>query len=539
MIVTVIFFTYSLLLGSSGPPHRAVRFKKSSFDWNTVKEFNPVQPPLTPLPKGKPKASRRIQHNFDAKASNDPVSNARRVVVRNAFIRSWDSYKKHAWLRDELMPVSGGAKNTFGGWAATLVDSLDTLWIMGLKADFYEAASAAVEIDWNNTTETGINVFETTIRHLGGLLSAYDLSGEKALLVKAKELGNMLYMAFDTPNRIPPFWLTFEDVKTGKQVPGTHDPSASPTSLSLEFTRLAQLTGEDKYYDAINRIRAFLERTQDHSLLPGMWPTMINFRAEDVSDKSFSLGALADSLYEYLPKMHILLGGLEESYETMYRKAMDVVIQHVLFRPMLPDKNDILFPGNTVVQQDGIRLIPEGQHLSCFVGGMFALGGRMFGIDEHVKIGERVARGCAWAYQAFPTGLMPEIFNLVRCETIAGCEWDEQRWLTEGDRKLSKGFRNARDPRYILRPEAIESVFVLYRITGNKELQDIAWTMFQRIMTATETPFGNAAIKDVTAKDGTEKEDSMEVCPPLPLYLLFFPLTGSTALANSPSRASG
>lgn len=516
LITTIIFLSRSLFLGSSLSSRRrpAVRFKKSTFDWTTVKEFNPAQQPLAHLPKGKPKEIRRIQHRFDASASNDPISNTRRVAVRNAFIRSWNSYKKHAWLRDELTPLTGGGKNTFGGWAATLVDSLDTLWIMGLKDDFYNAAAAAVEIDWNNTTETGINVFETTIRHLGGLLSAYDLSGEPALLVKAKELGNMLYMAFDTPNRIPPFWLTFENVKAGKQVAGTHDPSASPCSLSLEFTRLAQITGEEKYYDAIDRIRAFLERSQEKSLLPGLWPTMINFRGEEVSDKHFSLGALADSLYEYLPKMHLLTGGLEESYESMYRKAMDVVVQYVLFRPMLPDKEDILFPGNAIVQNDGVHLVPEGQHLSCFVGGMFGLGGRMFGIDEHVAIGERVARGCAWAYQAFPTGLMPEIFNLMRCETTAGCEWDEQKWLTQGDRSLTKGFRDARDPRYILRPEAIESIFVLYRITGKKELQDIAWTMFQHIMTATETPIANAAIKDVTAQDETEKEDSMEVCSP-------------------------
>ncbi|KAK1766502.1 glycoside hydrolase family 47 protein [Phialemonium atrogriseum] len=511
LIAIVVFLRRPLLLGypASLPPRAPTRFKKSTFDWSTVEEHNPAGS-LVPLPRGKPKEARRIQHDFDSRARNDPVSNARRVAVRNAFIRSWNSYKEHAWLRDELLPVTGAAKDTFGGWAATLVDSLDTLWIMDLKPDFYEAASAAGEIDWNNTTDTGVNVFETTIRHLGGLLSAYDLSGEMALLVKAKELGDMLYTAFDTPNRMPPFWLTFDHAKDGTQKAGTHDPSASPASLSLEFTRLAQLTGEDKYYDAIDRIRAFLVRTQGQSQLPGMWPTMINFRDEEVSDKHFCLGALADSLYEYLPKMHLLLGGLDESYEVMYRAAMDVVVEHVLFRPMLPNNEDLLFPGTATVQNDGVHIAPDGQHLACFVGGMFALGGRMFGIDDHVEIGERVARGCAWAYQAFPTGLMPELFSMIRCPSAAGCEWDEKKWISEGDPSLPKGFRNARDPRYILRPEAIESVFILYRITGKKELQDIAWTMFQHIMTATETPYANSAIKDVRVTGETEKEDSME-----------------------------
>lgn len=492
-------------------PYRVrIHFKKSSFDWRTVEQHNPVES-LTPLPKGKPRRLGRIQHRFGPKQKNDPTSRARAVAVRNAFTRCWESYRQRAWLHDELTPVTGEAKDTFGGWAATLVDSLDTLWIMGLKPEFYEAVEAVAQMDWSNTTESGINVFETTIRHLGGLLGAYDLSGEPALLLKAKELGDMLYMAFDTPNRMPPFWLTFEDVLAGNQMAGTHDPSASPASLSLEFTRLAQLTGEDKYYDAIDRVRAFLERTQDESHIPGMWPTMINFKEEKVStDNIFTLGALADSLYEYLPKMSILLGGQEESYETMYRKAMDTVTEHILFRPMLPGKEDILFPGTAVVHNDGIRTISEGQHLSCFVGAMFAVGGRTFGIEEHVKTGERIARGCAWAYQAFPTGLMPEIFGLIDCQSLGGCEWDEKKWEEQGDHSLKEGFRNARDPRYLLRPEAIESVFVLYRITGNEEWREIAWTMFQNIMIATETPIGNSAIKDVTTTGETEKEDSME-----------------------------
>lgn len=58
----------------------------------------------------------------------------------------------------ELQPISAAGKDTFGGWAATLVDSLDTLWIMGLKEEFYEAAEAAVSIDWAVTPDTSCNM---------------------------------------------------------------------------------------------------------------------------------------------------------------------------------------------------------------------------------------------------------------------------------------------------------------------------------------------------------------------------------------------
>ncbi|KAA8563731.1 hypothetical protein EYC84_011750 [Monilinia fructicola] len=342
------------------PTYRVpLEFKPANFDWSSAKQHFPVET-LTPLPKGKPEQLPLVQHQFSKAYKDDDITKKRREAVREAFIRSWKSYKDHAWLHDELLPVTGGFKDPFGGWAANLVDCLDTLWIMDLKEEFYEPLP------------------------------------EPTLLTKAVELGNMLYMAFDTPNRTPGFWLTFEDAKAGRQLAGTHDPSSGPTSLSLEFTRLSQLTGDDKYYDAIDRMRQLLERTQEQSLLPGMWPTMVNFREGTVrGDNSFSLGALADSLYEYLPKMAVLLGGREgsASYEKMYRRAMDVVIQHVLFRPMLPEKEDFLFAGTTFVHEDGIHLVPEMQHLTCFIGGMFALGGKIFGIDEHIDIGERIARG--------------------------------------------------------------------------------------------------------------------------------------------------
>jgi mannosyl-oligosaccharide alpha-1,2-mannosidase len=319
----------------------------------------------------------------------------------------------------------------------------------------------------------------------------------------------MLYVAFDTPNRLPGFWLNFEEAKRGKQVAGTNDPSASPGSLCLEFTRLSQLTGDPKYYDATDRITQFLTDVQNKTLLPGMWPVSLNFHDQEALDNTFSLGALADSLYEYLPKMGALLGGLDANYETMYRTAMDVVVKHLLFRPMIADKVDVLFSGDLRVKTT-LELSTESQHLTCFAGGMFGVGGRLFGIPEHVEIGARLARGCGWAYRAFRTGIMPEIFNLIPCPYLSECAFDEARWQREGDFNLAKGFRHARDPRYLLRPEAIESIFVMYRITGDAEWQDMAWDMFQAIVSMTRTEYGNAAIQNVM-NPKSFKIDSMEV----------------------------
>jgi mannosyl-oligosaccharide alpha-1,2-mannosidase len=87
-------------------------------------------------------------------------------------------------------------------------------------------------------------------------------------------------------------------------------------SLSLEFTRLSQITGNDKYYDGIQRIMNELEKWQDHTSLPGMWPAKVDSSLVNKtvllespysgSSDAYTLGALADSTYEYLPKVGIL-----------------------------------------------------------------------------------------------------------------------------------------------------------------------------------------------------------------------------------------
>lgn len=174
--------------------------------WVKLKESFPVTS-LFPLPTGKPAAIPIIQAkapvNTDAATEEERLH--RLEAVKACFVHSWTGYKDHAWLRDEVMPVSGGYRDTFGGWAATLVDALDTLWIVGLKGDFEMAVNALQEIDFTTTQTEYINVFETTIRYMGGFLAAYDISGAKypILLEKAVEVGELLMSVFDTPNRMP------------------------------------------------------------------------------------------------------------------------------------------------------------------------------------------------------------------------------------------------------------------------------------------------------------------------------------------------
>jgi len=507
-----------------------------------------------PLPTGKPAKIPKLQHDFGPESEADKKERLnRQAVVKASFVHSWEGYKKHAWLKDEVTPVKAGFVESFGGWAATLVDALDTLWMMGMKDEFEEALESLDKIDFSKTESAAINVFETTIRYMGGFLGAYDISGGKypKLLEKALEVGNLVYGCFDTPNRMPiTRWRWKNYLGGAKQQAGEATLIAELGSLSLELTRLSQLTGDPKFFDAIQRITDVLQVAQPNTSLPGLWPTTADARALTFEDTSYTLGGMADSVYEYLPKQHLLLGGLTSQYRDMYEAALAPIKEHIFFRPLTPDNANILISGSAHSKSfdDGkpnISPQPKGQHLSCFTGGMVALAAKAFAHPSDMDIARQLVDGCIWAYNHTQTGIMPEIFLMQRCKTpspsfnsssSAHCAWDPKAYdtavLTEqppdayspkiedptqraeyllAERRIppGSGFTAIPDPRYLLRPEAIESIFVLYRLTGDKALQDAAWQMFQSIEKHTKTAIASAAIEDVTAEE-PKMENKME-----------------------------
>lgn len=107
---------------------------------------------------------------------------------------------------------------------------------------------------------------------------------------------------------------------------------------------------------------------------------------------------------------------------------------------------------------------------------------------------------------------------MVACRDRRKCKWDKEMWeLGKAARKewkegLPTGFTTVKDPRYMLRPEAIESVFVLYRVTGRYEYQQAAWEMFEAVANGTATEIANAAVTDVTVRGyPLPQEDYLEV----------------------------
>lgn len=309
---------YQLFLTSKqvASPHVSQGFGNSGrlhghqWNWSDAFENHPVSlSEMKPLPSGKPITRiPEIQAIFPTESGSRKSWRLKRLkAVKDAMLHSWGGYKTYAWKQDEVTPISKQHKNPFGAWGATLVDSLDTLWIMGMEEEFAAAVSALEDIDFSQSSQQVLNVFETTIRYLGGLLAAHDVSDGKypILLNKAIAIGDMLYLAFDTPDRMPiTRWNWQDNLRGAAQSAGTMVLSAEIGSLTLEFTRLSQLTGNPKYYDAVQRIMDHLQAAQGRTAIPGLWPLAFNaYELKFYTGSTFTLGGMADSLYEYIPKV--------------------------------------------------------------------------------------------------------------------------------------------------------------------------------------------------------------------------------------------
>jgi mannosyl-oligosaccharide alpha-1,2-mannosidase len=257
----------------------------------------------------------------------------------------------------------------------------------------------------------------------------------------------------------------------GHQQADAQSLSAELGSLTLEFTRLSQLTGDPKYYDAVQRITNILDSHQNRTNLPGLFPVHISPLREEFDGETFTFGGMSDSLYEYFPKQHLLLGGLSNQYRRLYEGTIEPAKKHLFFRPMIPQGQNILISGTVRTSTLGtVKLDPEGQHLTCFAGGMVALGAKIFNRTEDMDVARKLVDGCIWAYDSMPTGVMPETFRTIPCYGEEDCTWSTDRWhevvkktstgeYPEGSdvREMIKsdglqpGFTSIDDPRFLLR----------------------------------------------------------------------------------------
>src|SRR5690242_14321458 len=219
--------------------------------------------------------------------------------VKAEFLHAWTGYKKYAWGHDDLKPLS----KTYHDWYAepllmTPVDALDTMTLMGLKS---EAKSTREYIATHLSFDKDIDVqnFEITIRLLGGLLSNYEMTGDKRLLHLAEDLGNRLLPVFNSPTGLP---YRYVNLKTGKVRGNVTNPAEAGTLL-IEFGTLARLTHRQIFYDKAKRALVEIYHRRSPIGLVGTW---INVETGQWTDTDSHISGAIDSYYEYLLKCAIL-----------------------------------------------------------------------------------------------------------------------------------------------------------------------------------------------------------------------------------------
>ncbi|EIE20577.1 hypothetical protein COCSUDRAFT_48568 [Coccomyxa subellipsoidea C-169] len=381
----------------------------------------------------------------------------RQAHVKEAMLWSWKGYKEHAWGRDELLPLSK-THNMWFDLGLTLVDSLDTLLIMGLQEEFREAR------DWVDTSlkvdpDMDVNLFETTIRVLGGLLAAFHLS------------------AGDQVKNFCNAGIPFSDVNLRThnvhQPPWTQYSSLSEvSSLSLEFTYLARAAGEgaggQKSIEVVERLMRTEGRTN------GLAPFYVDPASGALSGGVLTLGARGDSYYEYMLKQWLISGKRQPFFLEGYKEAMQGVRRKLLARTA--PQGGLLYVG----ELHGDVLEPKMDHLVCFLPGLLALG-HMHGVntgaageEDDLAIARQLMRTCYEMYARIPTGLAPEIVHFTQRD--GGHDFPKQHAHDTGGGDFSV---KPQDAHNLLRPETMESLFVLWRVTRDPVYREWGWLMFR------------------------------------------------------------
>ncbi|KAF2669650.1 endoplasmic reticulum mannosyl-oligosaccharide 1,2-alpha-mannosidase [Microthyrium microscopicum] len=515
---------------------------------------------------GRPKLTHKSGFSRDSKIWKSASQSEKhwleqREKVVEAMEKSWAGYEKHAWGYDEYHPNSKSGRQmvppTGLGWI--IVDALDTLMLMNLTTQLQHARQ------WVSTTLTydldhDVNTFETTIRMLGGFLAAHYLQtafpkmcpiefgkgGEDLYLEKATDLAERILGAFDSPSGIP--YASFNP-KSMKGLPSHSDGGASSlaeaTSLQLEFKYLANLTGEANYWEKVEKVMEVVDATGEKDGLKGIY---VNPATGSSSSNNIRLGSRGDSYYEYLIKQY--LQTKEPIYQEMWTEALNGIKKH-LITYSTPSNFTVLAERPWGLEGE---IEPKMDHLVCFMPGTLALsatGG--LSVAEAKKSGKWTAaqqadldiaielmKTCWGMYKITKTGLAPEItyFHIPDHPQLYNPSGSSRPIppsldIFERDHSAEATWRTdfivkPADTHNLQRPETVESLFYLWRITGDETYRRWGEEMFTSFMKYTEAPdgAGYTSISDVNVIPPPTRNNMESFWPAETLkyfYLLFSP----------------
>jgi len=394
--------------------------------------------------------------------------------VRTEFLHAWNNYGRYAWGHDVLRPLSKTAHDWYGqSLLMTPVDALDTLVLMRLDAEAARARSLIVS-DLSFDRDIYVKNFEITIRLLGGLLSSYQLTGDKRLLSLAEDLGNRLLPVFNSPTGLP---YVYVNLHTGQTRDAVTNPAETGTLL-LEFGTLSKLTGRPVFYEKAKR--ALVETFKRRSPL-GLVGESINVETGVWTSTDSHISGGIDSYYEYLWKCWLLFG--DKDCRDMWDASIPAVNKY------LPDEiGGGLWYGHADMQT-GKRTKTIYGALDAFFPGLLALSGDL----------KRARRLQASSFKMWKLhGIEPETLDYKTMRVVARS--------------------------YRLRPEIVESTYYLYHYTDDPDYRRMGEKMFDDFVKYCRTEAGYAALADVISKQQRDEMESFVLAETFKyFYLLFAP----------------
>jgi mannosidase alpha-like ER degradation enhancer 2 len=412
-------------------------------------------------------------HGCD-KSRQDKQAQQLAARVRTEFLHAWNNYERYAWGHDALRPLSKTAHDWYGqSLLMTPVDALDTLILMHLDAEA-ERARSLIVTDLSFDRDMYVKNFEITIRLLGGLLSGYQLTGDKHLLNLAEDLGNRLLPVFNSPTGLP---YVYVNLRTGQ----TRDPVTNPAesgTLLLEFGTLSKLTGRSVFYEKAKR--ALVETFKRRSPL-GLVGESINVETGAWTNTDSHISGGIDSYYEYLWKCWLLFG--DKDCRDMWKASIPAVNKY-----LADETRGELWFGHADMQT-GKRNKTEYGALDAFFPALLALSGDL----------ERARRLQASSFKMWNLhGIEPETLDYKTMRVVAGS--------------------------YHLRPEIVESSYYLYHYTGDPEYRRMGEKIFDDFVKYCRTDSGYAALADVITKQKRDEMESFVLAETFKyFYLLFAP----------------
>ncbi|KAK7089469.1 hypothetical protein V1264_024679 [Littorina saxatilis] len=428
--------------------------------------------------------------------SADEKRMAKEKVV-SLFYHAYNAYMDNAYPADELMPLSckgryrgsepsrGDVDDSLGNFTLTLIDSVDTLAVLGDVEGFEEAVRNIIR-DARFDCDVIVSVFETNIRILGGLLGGHVMASyfkrrgmglswyNDDLLSRAKEVGDRLLPAFNTSTGIP---YPRINLKHGivPQISSSHRDTctACAGSMILEFAALSRLTGIPIYEEKARRAMDYLWQQRHRG--SDLMGTIINVHSGDWIRRESGVGAGIDSYYEYVLKAYVLLG--DDNYLHRFNKHYDAVMRYMSQGPLLLDVH--MHKPNSISRNFMDALLAFWPGLQVLKGDLVPA------IETHEMLYHVMQRH----------NFIPEAFT-----TDFRVHWGN----------------------HPLRPEFIESTYFLYKATGDHYYLEAGKKVLDNLETHAKVDCGLAAIKNVKTGAHEDQMDSYVLAEMFKyLYLLF------------------